>query len=249
MKLKIFSTFLILGGLAVLMYPRYEDWQQMRQQKELLLLWQEQLSVIDQNPMEDGLEQEEIEELGSTQETLDQQSEQALREEINALNQEEKREAQRQLEKQQEEEAQRQQKRQEYIKNNMMGALEIDSIDLYLPILRGATEKNLNISLASLESDIENQDVQEHYIIAGHRSHTLGKNFNRLDELEKDDLISLQVKDGSYTYQVEEKLYVEPQDMYVLDTFYESDGEITLITCEPMINPTHRLIIKGKRIE
>ena len=45
-----------------------------------------------------------------------------------------------------------------------------------------------------------------------------------------------------------EKLYVKPEEVWVLNG-NKTDKEVTLITCHPQVNPTHRLIIKGKIID
>lgn len=124
------------------------------------------------------------------------------------------------------------------------GLLMIDKINLKLPILTGATKENLLLSVASIEHTGKAGDVGN-YAIAGHRNRTYGKNFNRLDEVAVGDEIVVDTGKVRYTYQVKEKLYVLPEDVSVL----QGDGkkrEITLVTCHPMKNPTHRLIVKGE---
>lgn len=126
------------------------------------------------------------------------------------------------------------------------GMLEIDRIGLKLPILYGATKQNMKTTLASIENTGMPGKIGN-YAIAGHRNRTYGRNFNRLDELQTGDKIEVETGSWRFEYTVTEKLIVKPEDVWVL----ESDGkdeEITLVTCHPMVNPTHRLIIKGKII-
>ncbi|GIP30172.1 sortase [Paenibacillus sp. J23TS9] len=126
------------------------------------------------------------------------------------------------------------------------GMLEIDKIGLKLPILHGATKQNMKTTLASIEHTGTAGEIGN-YAIAGHRNRTYGRNFNRLDELQTGDTIEVDTGERRFEYTVTEKLIVKPEDVWVL----ESDGkdeEITLVTCHPMVNPTHRLIIKGKII-
>lgn len=126
------------------------------------------------------------------------------------------------------------------------GMLEIDKIGLKLPILHGATKQNMKTALASIENTGTPGEIGN-YAVAGHRNRTYGRNFNRLDELQTGDKIEVETGSGRFEYTVTEKLIVKPEDVWVL----ESDGkdeEITLVTCHPMVNPTHRLIIKGKII-
>ncbi|AFS77375.1 sortase family protein [Gottschalkia acidurici 9a] len=135
----------------------------------------------------------------------------------------------------------------EYSNRNMDGILRIRKINLELPILKGATPKNLNSTVASVNDTTKVGEVGN-YSIAGHRSHTYGRNFNRLDELKKGDSIEVETEREKYIFIVSEKLYVEPEEVSVLEG-NNKDKEITLITCHPMINPTHRLIVKGKIVD
>ncbi|CAN7166307.1 class D sortase [Paenibacillus sp. LjRoot153] len=130
---------------------------------------------------------------------------------------------------------------------NMEGVLSIDKIDLKLPILSGATMDNMKIAVASI-ANTGKAGAIGNYAIAGHRNLTYGKNFNRLDEVDPGDVIEVDTGSRKFVYRVEEKLYVLPTDVWVLQSS-GSNREITLITCDPMVDPTHRLIVKGKLVE
>lgn len=130
---------------------------------------------------------------------------------------------------------------------NMEGVLTIDKIDLKLPILSGATMDNMKIAVASI-ANTGKAGAIGNYAIAGHRNLTYGKNFNRLDEVVPGDVIEVDTGSSKFVYRVEEKLYVLPTDVWVLQS-KDSNREITLITCDPMVDPTHRLIVKGKLVE
>lgn len=132
--------------------------------------------------------------------------------------------------------------RESYIENNMEGMLKIAKINLYLPILSDVTEQNLNISIAGL-NHTGKAGMVGNYSIAGHRSHIYGALFNRLNEVEVGDMIEVETENETYRYTVSDKLLVKPDEVWVLNNTKKK--EITLITCDPMINPTHRLIIKG----
>lgn len=128
----------------------------------------------------------------------------------------------------------------------MEGMLEIDTIDLKLPILHGATKQNMRTTVASIEHTGTAGEIGN-YAIAGHRNRTYGRNFNRLDELQTGDQIVVDTGTQRFEYTVTEKRIVKPEDVWVLESGGQ-DQEITLVTCHPMVNPTHRLIIKGKII-
>lgn len=120
--------------------------------------------------------------------------------------------------------------------------LEIDKISLEMPILEGSSPEHLKQSVATINPN--QTPGKGNYTIAGHRSFTYGKQFNRLNELEKGDIVILKTKEKSYEYIVSRKFLVEPTDVSVLDT-NKRDPEITLVTCDPAENPTHRLIVRG----
>ncbi|GGH12949.1 class D sortase [Paenibacillus segetis] len=130
---------------------------------------------------------------------------------------------------------------------NMEGILVIDKIDLLLPILHGATNENMKTTVASIVNTGKAGEVGN-YAIAGHRNRTFGRNFNRLDELEIGDTIEVDNGDTQFAYMVTEKFRVKPDEVWVLEG-NDKDKEITLVTCDPMVNPTHRLIIQGKIVD
>ena len=128
-----------------------------------------------------------------------------------------------------------------------IGILKIEKINVNLPILEGATQKNLKVGVGWIKETTELGEVGN-TALAAHRSRTYGRLFNRLDELEIDDEIIV-ISDGKeYRYEVYQKLVVEPTDTSVLSR-NNKDRIITLITCTPMNAPTHRLIIKGEIID
>ncbi len=127
------------------------------------------------------------------------------------------------------------------------GILTIGKIDLTLPILQGATQENMKKTVASIVNTGKAGEVGN-YAVAGHRSRTYDRNFNRLDELTLGDHIEVDDGKEQFEYTVTEKLYVNPDEVWVLKP-NGKDKEITLVTCDPIVNPTHRLIIKGKIVE
>jgi sortase A len=128
--------------------------------------------------------------------------------------------------------------------DNMEGMLRIDAIDLELPILKGVTEANLKTTVASIQGTGELGQTGN-FAIAGHRNRKFGSIFNRLDELDVGDSIRVDNGRQQFEYIVTEKLYVKPEDVWVLQG-NGRDREITLVTCHPIGKSTHRLIVKGK---
>ncbi|MGI6703788.1 MAG: class D sortase [Clostridia bacterium] len=136
--------------------------------------------------------------------------------------------------------------RNRYIQQNMEGTLKIDKINLNMPILKGATEKNLLISVSSLTGPAGPGEVGN-YCIAGHRCRTTGRHFNKLDRLEKGDSITVTTKDAVYSYEVFESLVVRPEETWVLMP-EGNERLITLITCDYSEEPSLRLIVRGRLV-
>lgn len=130
------------------------------------------------------------------------------------------------------------------LEKGVIGIISIDNIDLKLPILEGATKKNMKHAAAHM-SETTGLGQIGNTAIAAHRAHTKGRLFNRLGEVKLGDEILVQNDKQKYKYKVYNIVVVEPTDLSVLDKNNE-DAILTLITCDPMINPTHRLIVQGK---
>lgn len=245
MKRRIFSTMIILAGIIIIAYPKVTETYQNYKQQRLIEEWQESLLIIDE-----GYEDEEDILYSIDNEYINEAEDESIEISTGINLEEEKRLERAKLEKKRmEKERLKREKKQrdDYIKNNMDGILEIEKINLKLPILRGATEENMLISVASLNNTGPLGKIGN-YAIAGHRNRTYGRNFNRLDEVQDGDIIYIRDGENNYKYAVVEKLYVLPEEVWVLNG-NNIDKEITLITCHPRINPTHRLIVKGKIIE
>jgi sortase A len=135
----------------------------------------------------------------------------------------------------------------ETVDEGAIAIIQIDKIDLKLPVLEGATMQNMKVGAGHLKETAAIGEVGNS-AIAAHRARTTGRLFNRLNEMEIGDRIDIRLKDGKAAYTVTEIKVVEPTDLSVL----ESDGKdamLTLITCEPLVNPTHRLIVHAVKTE
>jgi len=122
-----------------------------------------------------------------------------------------------------------------------IGRLEIPKIDVNIPILEGASKANLKVGAGHINGTSKIGSIGN-AALAAHRSHTYGRMFNRLDELDIGDKIIVTTNDGTFEYIVYKKLVVEPTDTSVLNRSKE-DRVLTLITCTPLYTATHRLVI------
>ncbi|WP_416729825.1 class D sortase [Fictibacillus sp. JL2B1089] len=127
--------------------------------------------------------------------------------------------------------------------SGIIGKLTIKKIDLTIPIMEGASQQNLKVAAGHLNGTPSLGEIGN-AAIAAHRSYTYGKQFNRLPEVDTGDFIKIETTSKILTYQVTKKLLVEPSDLSVLQN-NRNRSTITLITCHPMKNPTHRYIVKA----
>ncbi|MEW6622093.1 MAG: class D sortase [Bacillota bacterium] len=128
----------------------------------------------------------------------------------------------------------------------VLGILKISKINLRVPVIQGLNETNLKIGISYLE-DSAKIGEKGNTVLAGHRGRSYGRLFNRLNEMEVDDQIVISTDQGDYTYLVYKTVIVEPNDVSVLRTGRE-EKILTLVTCEPIRNPTHRLIVQAKQV-
>lgn len=223
---KLLSIICILLGIVLVFYPTAKDRYESYQQQKLLKQWQENLLAIEE-VVPEPIGNEVAEDLGnSPAPTTDTAPSTGIPTPKPT--------------------ATGKTAVQKYMEKHVEGVLSIEKIKLKLPVLKNATQKNLALSLASIARTGKPGAVGN-YAVAGHRDFTYGKNFNRLNELEIGDIVEVDTGKEQYKYEVSDKRYVLPTEVEVLKG-NGKDSEITLVTCHPMKNPTHRLIIKGKLI-
>jgi sortase A len=127
-----------------------------------------------------------------------------------------------------------------------IGIMSIPKIGLEVSIGEGVDMNTLKYALGHFPNT-PMPGNSGNFAVAGHRSYTYNKYFNRLDELEVGDEIHVTTLGGDFTYKVDNISIVEPEQVSVLNSTINST--ITLVTCTPIRVASHRLIIKGILIE
>lgn len=131
----------------------------------------------------------------------------------------------------------------------VMGYIEIPSIDCSLPIYHGTEESVLQIAVGHLEwSSLPVGGESTHCVLSGHRGLPSAKLFTNLDKLQTGDIFMLRVLDNVLTYEVDQILIVDPQETGAL-RIEEGKDCCTLVTCTPYGINTHRLLVRGHRID
>jgi len=133
--------------------------------------------------------------------------------------------------------------------NDMIGYLKIDRIGIELPIYHGTSDDVLNIGVGHLEgSSLPVGGENTHSVMSAHRGLPSSKLFTDLDRVEKGDIFQIVVLNQVLTYQVDLIKVIEPTDVSNLQII-EGGDYCTLFTCTPYGINTHRLLVRGVRIE
>ncbi len=131
----------------------------------------------------------------------------------------------------------------------IMGYIEIPRIECTLPIYHGTDEAVLQIAVGHITgTSLPVGGVSTHCVLSGHRGLPSAKLFTNLDQLAQGDVFMLQVLDETLTYEVDQIRIVEPQEVDSL-AIVEGEDYCTLVTCTPYGINTHRLLVRGRRIE
>lgn len=133
--------------------------------------------------------------------------------------------------------------------NSIIGYIEINKIDLKLPIYHGTGEPVLQVAIGHLEgSALPIGGLGNHSVLSGHRGLPSAKLFTNLDKLQIGDQIVIKTFGQVIKYTVTEINIVEPHDISLIKPEAEKDL-LTLVTCTPYGINSHRLLIKAENSE
>lgn len=133
--------------------------------------------------------------------------------------------------------------------NGMMGVIEIPAIRCNLPIYHGTEEQVLQAAIGHVEgSSLPTGGEGTHCVLSGHRGLPSARLFTDLNKLVEGDIFIMRILDETLTYEVDQILIVEP---YRIDSLGIEEGMdyCTLVTCTPYGVNTHRLLVRGHRVE
>ena len=131
----------------------------------------------------------------------------------------------------------------------VMCSIEIPKIKVNLPIYHGVEEGVLQIAVGHIPgTSLPVGGENTHSVLSGHRGLPSARLFTDLDKLVVGDTFLIHVLDEILTYEVDQILIVEPYDLSALEI---TPGEdlVTLVTCTPYGINSHRLLVRGHRIE
>ena len=131
----------------------------------------------------------------------------------------------------------------------IMGYITIPRIGVELPIYHGTSDAVLQVAAGHLEgTSLPVGGESTHAVISAHRGLPSAKLFTHLDRLEVGDTFTITVLDRELTYEVDKISIVLPTEV---DELKVVDGKdyVTLMTCTPYGINSHRLLVRGRRIE
>ena len=133
--------------------------------------------------------------------------------------------------------------------SGVMGYIEIPKIGVSLPVYHGVEEGVLQIAVGHIPgTSLPTGGTGTHSVLSGHRGLPSAKLFTNLDQLREGDTFLLRVLDETMTYEVDQILIVEPHEVEALSIDPDEDY-CTLVTCTPYGINTHRLLVRGHRVE
>lgn len=133
--------------------------------------------------------------------------------------------------------------------DGIMGYIEIPMINVTIPIYHGTSEGVLQVAVGHLDwTSLPVGGESTHCVLSGHRGLPSAELFTRLDRLAVGDVFMLNVLNDVLTYEVDQILIVLPEDVSALQIAQGKDY-CTLVTCTPYGINTHRILVRGHRVE
>ena len=214
---------ILLIGLSLLLYPSFADWWNSFHQSRAVASYVEQVANMD----DDRYEELWNAAWDYNRSLLDRPNEYLLSEE-------------------------QQKKYDELLNvtgNGIMGYIEIPRINVTLPVYHGTKESVLQIAVGHLDwTSLPVGGESSHCVVSGHRGLPSARLFTDLDQMEVGDTFLLRILDEVLTYQVDQIRIVEPQvteDLLIV----EGKDLCTLVTCTPYGINSHRMLVRGHRVE
>ena len=218
----ILLTLAFLAGIGIMAYPSVSDWWNSFHQSRAIASYTEAVTSLDTEEYERMLSAAQAynEKLSSSGERFNP-TEEELAEYESLL---------------------------DLSDTGMMGFIDIPVISCYLPLYHGTNEAVLQTAVGHIEwSSLPVGGEGSHCVLSGHRGLPSAKLFTDLDKLVVGDLFKLSVLDEILTYEVDQILIVEPEDISALQ-IVPGEDYCTLVTCTPYGINTHRLLVRGHRI-
>jgi len=133
--------------------------------------------------------------------------------------------------------------------NGVMCHIEIPKIKVGLPVFHGVSLSTLEKGVGHLEgSSLPVGGTGTHAVMTAHTGLNSAKLFTDLVEMKIGDEFYIYTLDQILAYRVDNILVVEPEDVGAL-SMVEGKDYVTLVTCTPYGINSHRLLVRGVRVD
>ena len=226
MKKKLSNIILVLiflTGVSLLVYPTFSDWWNSMHQSRAIAAYVDQVNTLDDAQYETMLEQADA----YNQTLIGKEDRYNLSDsELETYN-----------------------SLLDVTGTGIMGYVVIPKINVRLPIYHGTDPAVLEIAIGHIAgSSLPVGGESTHCVLSGHRGLPSAKLFTDIDQLKEGDQFMLEVLGDTLTYEVDQIKVVLPDE---LDDIEIEEGKdlCTLVTCTPYGVNTHRLLVRGHRVE
>lgn len=220
----IFTALIFIAGLGVLLYPTISDYINSLEQGEAIIQYEVALSDMPEDQIsamwdEANAYNEELTQYGSMDWTVEGDEKARYMGLLNPLG------------------------------TGVMGHIEIEKLGVDLPLYHTVEESVLQIGVGHIPgSSLPVGGEGTHVVLSGHRGLPTSKLFTELDKMQEGDLFSIRVLDQQLVYEVDQIRVVLPNEVSELK-IEEGKDLVTLVTCTPYAINTHRLLVRGHRID
>jgi sortase A len=224
---KHFITLLLvliaLAGVGLIAYPTFADWWNSFHQSRAVASYMEAVTDLDKEQYESILRSaEEYNEKLARKGFMWKLSEEEEKEYFKQLNVND---------------------------TGIMGYISIPKANVELPIYHGTDEAVLQIAIGHIEgTSLPVGGENTHCVVSGHRGLPSARLFTDIDKLVEGDHFTMSVLNKTVTYEVDQIRIVEPTDLSDL-TLEKGRDYCTLVTCTPYGINSHRLLVRGHRVE
>jgi len=215
-------TLFLLAGLGVMLYPTASDWWNSRHASQAIANYVEAVSSIDQEEKEALLEAARAYNDSLASGVNFKLSDEQYAEYESLL---------------------------DLTGTGIMGYIQIPAINVNLPVYHGTEESVLQVAVGHIAgSSLPVGGEKAHSVLSGHRGLPSAKLFTDLDKIKEGDIFTISILEEIFTYEVDQIRIVLPEETDELAIVPGKDY-CTLVTCTPYGINTHRMLVRGRRIE
>ena len=221
--INLILTVILITGLSLLLYPSVSNWWNAKHQSRAIASYSEAIQKVDTAAYEaaraSAMEYNKTIPLNKSRFSMSDEQRALYSQELNLAG------------------------------DGIMGIIEIPDIGVELPLYHGTSEAVLQVAVGHIEgTSLPVGGPGTHCALSGHRGLPSARLFTDLDQLNRGDVFLMHILNETLTYQVDQILIVKPHELDGL-AIEEGKDYCTLVTCTPYGINTHRLLVRGVRIE